>query len=744
MDGTPKLDRVLGVAAWAVMAGGLLVDLFVRGAAAEPNRGVLFTTLVVFFLVLCVRLVLALRRRTRRRSALRLLLVGLIVWAAESAFVAGATVPASGRHLSAGELLFLVAYLAFVLYLLMDTEHRAGHAVSTWLEVAVLCGGSASVASVLLLTPLANRFGGGAPLLIALLYPVTDLVLALLVIGQVALRVRSRSRLTGALALGFLAMAAADTTFVGNVTLGNVGTTRLTALLWGAGFALIIGAACRLRPDAPLPASRAVPGPVLMCAAVAAVVVLAVHPGGAIAPYVVIPGAVTLLAAGGRLVLALREARDAAEAFALARTDDLTLLPNRRAVLARVDEHIAANRPLSLVLMDLNGFKEINDALGHLTGDRVLAICARRMREALPQSIQVARFGGDEFALTVSDDDPIAVLEIAQRARAALSQPTYVEGLELVVDAAAGVAVREPSDKESVALMRRADVAMYQAKTSGAGALLYDPAHDEHSRAKLQLAEELRHGIASGQVVLWYQPQVHASTLEVYGLEALVRWQHPVQGIIPPLAFLPLARQTGLMAAVSETVAARAVADLRRWQADGMNVRVSLNCAAPELLSGVFSRRLEREAMDGAVELSSFTIEVTEDSFLADPERTRATLHKLRQLGLGISIDDYGTGFSSLAYLRDLPLDELKLDRSFISAMVSDRRSRMIVESTLHMAHALELRVVGEGVENGATSAALVAMGADVLQGYHLARPMPPEAVPDWIAARESSLWLAD
>jgi diguanylate cyclase (GGDEF)-like protein len=728
------VDRALGVTAWVVIGAGVLVELVLHGPAAEPEPWILLGTLGIFFAVLCARIVLTLARRRRGEWSLLLLLAGVLGWAAESALTVNAPMASMHGRFAPNELLFFGAYLAFLLYLLFDVGQRRGQRLGSWLEVAVLCGGSASVASVALLTPITHRFGGGIALLLAVSYPVCDLLLATVVLGQIGLRVRARTRRSVGLAVGFALLALADSTFTASVKLGDVGTTLYTAVLWGAGFALIVGAACQPRPAAPQPSSRTVPATVLLLASVAAVVVLALHPGGALGACLVPPAALTLLAAGGRLVLALHEARDAAEAFRLSRTDDLTRLPNRRAVLAWLDRHIAADGPLGLVLLDLNGFKEINDGLGHLTGDAVLEVCARRMREALPADVLVGRFGGDEFAIAVADDDPVGVLEIAQLARAALSAPAHVDGLELVVDAAAGVAVRAPGERQSVSLMHRADVAMYQAKTSGAGALVYDPAHDEHTRAKLQLAEELRHALADGQIVLWYQPLVDASTLQIRGFEALVRWQHPVHGVIAPMSFLPLARHAGLMGALSETVAATAVADVRRWREQGADLRVSLNCAAPELLSGVFARRLEREARAQGVPLTVFTIEVTEDSFLADPERARAALRSLRTLGVRVSIDDYGTGFSSLAYLRDLPLDELKLDRSFVSVVVDDRRSRMIVESTLRMAHALELSVVGEGVENGAVSAALVALGADTLQGYHLARPMPAAEVLGWMA----------
>jgi diguanylate cyclase len=300
--------------------------------------------------------------------------------------------------------------------------------------------------------------------------------------------------------------------------------------------------------------------------------------------------------------------------------------------------------------------------------------------------------------------------------------------------------VRAPSDGKSVELLRRADVAMYQAKSTRAGAVLYDAHSDDFSRQRLQLSEELRKAIPDGQLVLHYQPQIDAATQQVCGLEALVRWQHPQRGLLAPAQFLPVAEHAGLMPALSDAIIKRATADVASWRSAELGVRVALNCPPPELLSGVFLQRTLKAIQEHGLQSSDFLIEVTEDSFLLDPERARGIVEDVRDHGFEVSIDDYGTGFSSLAYLRDLSIDELKIDRSFISAMTADQRSRMIVESTVKMAHGLELRVVAEGVEDAATAAMLVAMGADVIQGYYFARPMPAEEVITWVEHWRASL----
>jgi diguanylate cyclase len=722
------------------MVLGVASDFAVTGPTAQPDRLAVLIFCVVFFGLLLTRLALAMRDQVRRRLGLGILTLGIVLWAGESAVLQTAQAGDHGAHLTRGEFAYLATYLVFAVYLLVDSEHSPTRARSTWLETAVICGGTASLAGTLLLTPLAVRTPDAVSLLVALLYPVADVILVVLVVAQIGLRMRSRNRSSMQLCAGFLLLALADASFIGNVLHGSEGSSVLSIVLWGAGFAQLVSAACRRPPEQAVQAAGDTPAAILASAAVIAIGVLVLRPDGGLGLYLAAPAVVTLIAGGGRMMVALRAARGAAEAFALALTDDLTMLPNRRAVLARVDDDLRAGRPLALVLMDLNGFKDINDTLGHTSGDVILQMSGRRLRTALPAGVMVARLGGDEFALVVPDDDELRLMETANVALAAMREPTVAHGIELVVDAAVGIAIRGPEDQDSSALLRRADVAMYQAKSTGVDALIYDPARDSFSRDRLRMAEELRRGIAAGQLRMWYQPQVEAATQEVCSLEALVRWQHPQRGLLAPAQFLPVAEHAGLMPALSDAIIKRATADVASWRSAELGVRVALNCPPPELLSGVFLQRTLKAIQEHGLQSSDFLIEVTEDSFLLDPERARGIVEDVRDHGFEVSIDDYGTGFSSLAYLRDLSIDELKIDRSFISAMTADQRSRMIVESTVKMAHGLELRVVAEGVEDAATAAMLVAMGADVIQGYYFARPMPAEEVITWVEHWRASL----
>jgi diguanylate cyclase len=417
----------------------------------------------------------------------------------------------------------------------------------------------------------------------------------------------------------------------------------------------------------------------------------------------------------------------------MASTDDLTNLPNRRAVLSRLDKGLQGDSPLALMLLDLDGFKDINDTLGHSAGDAVLEQVATRMRDSLDDEVLLARLGGDEFALVVASDDPVRLLETAQQVRDVLLQPTSIDDLELAIGASVGIAVRTPGDRVSTDLLRRADIAMYQAKVTKSGALLYDITRDDFSRRRLRLSEDLRRGIAGGELTVWYQPQIDSVGEAVRGVEALVRWSHPRQGLLQPAMFLPEARRSGLMLALSEAVIQLVLADAQRWAANGLEFRVAVNFAPTELLGGLLLPRLFAAVDEAGLAPETLVIEVTEDSFLADPEKARAVLQEIRHQQVQIAIDDYGTGFSSLSYLRDLPVQEIKMDRSFVSMIRSDPRSKMIVESTRHLAQGLGLRMVAEGVEDSATMSDLSEMGIDVLQGFHIARPMPSAEVEPWI-----------
>jgi diguanylate cyclase (GGDEF)-like protein len=736
--------RNLGPVSWVVIAVSATAHV-VLSSTDSASHSVLIWSMTLFFLVILIRNAVAIRAFPERRNALVLLLIALALWSV-GAMLVNATKSSDLTHFPApGEFFFLAAYLSMAGFLVLDAARRSARGVNAWLDLLVICGGTACLASSLVLVPASTSFGKtGLALLLALLYPLIDLTLAVIVVAQVVLRARTDARHATMLCLGFLCLAYADAQFVINSSSNDYNFSAVADVAWGAAFALIVSSACRQGTTA----LRAVPrtqGPaILLIASTIALVVLIFRSQHGIGPYLVAPAVITLLAAGLRLVRAVREANSAAEAFALSRTDDLTLLPNRRAARTRLDEDIAAKTSVALLLLDLDAFKEINDTLGHAAGDIVLQMTALQIGETLPADVLLARVGGDEYAIVVNNCDELSLFETANRVIDALSQPLLVDGIEIAPSGSIGIAVHAESDAGSTELFRRADVAMYQAKLTGQRAVLYDPHNDDFSRTRLQLAEELRKGISDGQLRLHYQPQIAAATQQVCGVEALLRWEHPTQGRLGPLSFLPAARRAGLMLMLSEEVARMAAVDVHRWRLAGLDMRVAINCAPPELLSGLFVPRLYDVLAAHGVSTRQIVVELTEDSFVAEPERAREIISDMRDRGLQIGIDDYGTGYSSLSYLRDLPVHELKIDRSFVASMQSDPRSHMIVASTLQMARALGLRTVAEGVEDAPTAADLVALGVDVLQGYHLSRPMPAEEIEGWVRNWKSIADLSD
>ncbi|HEY8720038.1 putative bifunctional diguanylate cyclase/phosphodiesterase [Pengzhenrongella sp.] len=730
-----RVVRWLGSASWLVLLLGIGSTFVLPGPQdGPPLRTAVVVTLLVFFVVLVARLLLQSVLHPARRLSLWFLASGVVLWAVGSATVGASQTEAAVMFPAPGEVFFLASYLGMVGFLLLDVPRRATATAAIWLEAAVVCGAAACLAAFAVLTPMSQRFDrGGLPLLLAVLYPLIDVFLGTIVLAQMMLQKRGHTWRTAALTLGFLGLAVADSTFVLSLDRDTYTSDLVLDVLWGVSFAAIVGVACaRGSSDVLTPSERRTTR-LLPLAGALAVAVLVLHPDGVIGWFVMAPAVLTLVCAGARMALALREAQGAAEAVRLSRTDELTGLPNRRAMMAAADDALRSAAPLGLVLLDLDEFKDINDSAGHTVGDDVLISLAHRLRSSIDSDTMLARFGGDEFALLAPINDEVRLFEIAERVRRVLRDPLRVDGMDLSIDASVGITVREPGDASSIEILRRADIAMYEAKQSHAGVLAFDASLDGFSRQRLRRGEDLRQAIAENELVVWYQPQVDARTREVVALEALVRWQHPTQGLLSPMTFLPDARRSGLMPALTGAVIRNVVRDARRWIDEGFAFRVALNFAPPELIGGKLMpelfRALDRAGLPGHTVL----VEVTEDSFLSDPERAREAIYELSAHNVETSIDDYGTGFSSLAYLRDLPMQELKMDQSFVSTMLRDERSMMIVRTTTQMAHALGLRLVAEGVEDAETQATLLAMGVDVFQGYHIAKPMPSHAVGAWV-----------
>lgn len=423
--------------------------------------------------------------------------------------------------------------------------------------------------------------------------------------------------------------------------------------------------------------------------------------------------------------------RQAAKSRHQALHDSLTGLPNRRCLYQRLDEAIDDARrqgtSVALLLGDLDGFKELNDTLGHHVGDMVLSQLGPRLQDALPEGTLLARLGGDEFAMVVTSSDARGEGRAAAESfRAALGQPFAIDDISLAVQASIGISYFPDHGDDANALLRRADVAMYWAKAMQAGWEEYTPERDGHSRARLALAGQLRRAISDGELVVHYQPKADLSSASVTSVEALVRWQHPEHGLLAPAEFVPMAEQTDLIRPLTLFVLDEALQQASEWEEMGLDLGVAVNLAMPNLLDSRLPDDVAKALAKTKVSPRRLTLEITENAVMIDPVRVTDVLRRLRSLGVGLSLDDFGTGHSSLAYLKELAIDELKIDRSFVQDMAQDGQNAAIVRSTIELAHAMGLRVVAEGVEDADTLFELKTMGADIAQGFYLSRPVPP------------------
>ncbi len=423
-----------------------------------------------------------------------------------------------------------------------------------------------------------------------------------------------------------------------------------------------------------------------------------------------------------------------------ARHDALTGLPNRallhERMAAALGEAPDAPRPLALLLLDLDGFKEVNDTFGHERGDTLLRQVTERLRGAVRGDDTVARLGGDEFAVLLPGADAAGAARVTADIRAALDTPLHIEGQALQVGASVGIALCPAHGADGTTLLRRADVAMYTAKRGRTGHATYDPAQDQHSPERLPLVGELRAAIERGALALHYQPQVDLASGRLCGVEALVRWPHPERGLVPPERFIPLAEQTSLIAPLTDWVLAEAVRQGRAWQRAGLLLGVSVNLSMWNLHDPALPERVAGLLREHSLPSAWLRLELTESALMADPERAMDVLTRLAGLGVRLAVDDFGSGYSSLAYLKTLPVDELKVDKGFVRELATDETDAAIVASTVALGHALGLRVVAEGIEDRATWDLLAGMGCDVAQGYYLSRPLTADALARWL--RES------
>ncbi|MEJ5946074.1 bifunctional diguanylate cyclase/phosphodiesterase [Pseudokineococcus basanitobsidens] len=644
---------------------------------------------------------------------------------------------------------FPCAYVALVLLLRARVR---GLPAAVWVDgVAAGLALAALFSAVAFETFSSTTLGGSAVVVaVGLAYPLGDLLLLAVVTAAVVVLGRRADRRWLLFAGGIALFAVADTLLLVRVARGNYAEGTPLDALWIAAGVLYARAAWQptrqisdRRPD-----SRAVLAPPLVCTVAAVGVLVAAYDVPLPRPAVVL-AALALAAVAARLALTFREVTALADSRRQALTDDLTGLPNRRALLAALDGAATGRRaarettgpaPGGLLLLDLDRFKEINDSLGHHVGDELLRQLADRLAGRTRPGDLLARLGGDEFAvLLAAGTTPEGADEVAAGMVRGMAETFALDDVTLHVEASVGVALWPQHGQDPRALLQRADVAMYRAKSTRGRVARYRVEDDPHGRDRLQTLEALRAALTRGELVCHYQPKVTLSDGAVRSVEALVRWQHPDRGLLTPDTFLPLAEQTGLMRPLTLAVLDQSLRQLRTWRDQGRTLSVAVNLSVTNLLDTDLPDDVARLLQAHDVPPSALVLEITESVLMADSRRAGSVVDTLRSLGVGLSIDDYGTGYSSLSYLQDLPVDELKLDRAFVGRLVADPRSAAIVRSTVDLAHSLGLRLVAEGVEDAATLDLLRGYGCDVSQGYHHSRPLPADRLEAWLDARGRS-----
>ena len=681
------------------------------------------------------------RVRTER-LAWRSLGIALVLYAVGNVLrTLAAGTAGNGPYPPAIDLLALVSYL--LLYVAMVGLIRARvprFHPSMWLDGIIGALGTTALGVAFLIGPYVHPTDGDKPVaLINLAMPLMDVLLLALLVAVGSILGLGMDRSLARVILALLLVLAGDVVLFARMVEGTYVDGSPTELLWLVGICFAALAAHGARPRPARDAERSRVGLRLLALPLicnlASLFVLAAGWGDAL------PAAAAWLAIGcvvaaiARIAVTFREVRAFNEVKQQALTDELTGLANRRALLdtaARVLTTASSRRPAALLLLDLDGFKEVNDSLGHTAGDHLLRQIGPRLQAALRPGELLARLGGDEFAVLLPEAGLDQAQERAERLRKLVMQPFPVEDIRLHVGVSIGVATAPVPAATVQEMLRCADVAMYAAKSAGEGVHVYVPDPHGGSGDRLRTMEELRTALSSDQLIVHLQPQIALSDERVVGAEALVRWNHPVRGLLSPAELLPAAEQAGLLRPLTDTVLELALTATARWWRRA-RVPVSVNLSAANVNDLDLPSKVAAALRRHGLPPEALTLELVEDTLMADPERGRQVLAELRQLGVRTSIDDYGTGYSSLAYLRHLPADELKLDRSLTADVDQDRRAAAIVRHTVALAHELGLRLVVEGVEDAATGAALARLGCDIAQGFAIARPMPVEDFLQWL-----------
>jgi len=613
---------------------------------------------------------------------------------------------------------------------------------SLWLDGIVGLLSVGAVGTVLVVAPvLAGAQGSRVAVLTNAAYPLCDLLLFGLCVAVFALHGWRPGRAWIGLALGFGLFAAADSIYLMRLAAGTYAPGSVLDSAWVVGLVVMSLAAWQRPPRArevELGGRASVVLPLAF--ALGALVVLIAGSQQHLPLIATVLAGAAMLSSMVRTALTFADIGRLAEVRRLAATDQLTGLPNRREFDRRLEQELArahvCGERLALLLIDLDRFKELNDALGHHAGDLVLAQVGPRLRTVLRSEDVLARVGGDEFAILLPG--AVGVEEVGRRLGEALDRRLSVDGIDTRIVASVGIAVYPEHGADAHTLLQHADVAMYQAKSTHTGFAFYERERDRNTRQRFETVGELRDAIDTSQLVLHYQPKLNLESGDINEVEALVRWQHPVRGLLPPAEFVGLAEQTGVMRGLTDHVLDAALAQAAKWSRSGLDLGVAVNVSASTLLDETWAAKVSERLCHHGVPSSRLRIEITEDALMLDPERSLVVLRSLADTGVGLSIDDFGTGYSSLGLLKQLPVDELKIDRSFISKLADDDDDAAIAQTAIDLGRRLRLTVVPEGVEDADTLARLATWGATSAQGFFISRPVPAAELEIWLAARSS------
>ncbi len=728
-------------AAYAVMTVLLLaylVSLVARGEGQrwEPIDGWSVAVLELGATALCF---LRAATRPQARTMTLVLAAGLLAWSLGDLVLAAESPGGVAPPVPSLADLFYIAfypptYIAVVMFMRGEVRRLA---TPSWLDGAVAGLGAAAICAAFFFRSILQSTGGD-PLGVAinLAYPVGDLLLlALVVAGTTVLG--GRRKAPWFLLAGGIGLNVVGDTF--NLFQSSAGATRLgtvfNGIAWPAAIVMMsMSVWLRPRPSNPLaqqkPTGFVLPG----LAAVAGLLILligTVRPPGWLAVGL---AAATLAAVSVRLAISVRSLRIlTAERQRQSVTDDLTGLGNRRYLFSVLDaffaeQSAAPDRKLAFLFLDLNRFKEINDTFGHPAGDELLRQLGPRLSGLLRETDALVRLGGDEFAVLLVDAEADYAISVAERLAARLEDPFSLHGVSARIGASIGVALAPADATDSAGLLSCADVAMYRAKSGGSTFALYEQDLDSGG-SRMLLVEELRAAVEAGQLTVHYQPQLDLRTGEIRAVEALLRWAHPRLGLVPPLKFLPIADEAGLMSDLTRWVLEQALTQCAIWRADGRMMSVAVNVSAPTFLEDGFGDQVWSQLARHHLPAEALVLEITETNVITEFDRCQSVIAGLRSRGLVVSIDDFGAGFTSLAYLSSLRVGELKLDRTFVSGLAGEegQRNLELVRSTIELGHAMGLRVVAEGIEDSDTLELLTDLGCDIAQGYFIGRPRPED-----------------